>query len=262
MENKKSNMAVIILLIIIIAILTVLCILFATGTIYLKSNSVDKNSQSNESISDNSDDEVSTSTDKITKEELEKIVIDELYIITNRNTDRETIKSINDIENYDLVTLVINKFNSSMGSLTSISEKEMQDILNDTCLSNMTIKYNGTYTKNESTKVNLFYGKIGAFKTTSFNKENGKYTLSQKYIFVDNNDSGDRGLNGYGNMDDLKDSKKPLVQLRDYSGKILVDDIQEYLNDNFDNIKDKLTTYNYTFEKQNDKIILTDLSVN
>ena len=93
MENKKSNMAVIILLIIIIAILTVLCILFATGTIYLKSNSVDKNSQSNESISDNSDDEVSTSTDKITKEELEKIVIDELYIITNRNTDRETINS-------------------------------------------------------------------------------------------------------------------------------------------------------------------------
>lgn len=43
MENQKNNKGVIALLIVIIVILSALCVLFATGTITLKSNDVDNN---------------------------------------------------------------------------------------------------------------------------------------------------------------------------------------------------------------------------
>ena len=41
-------------------------------------------------------------TTNLSLEELEKIIVDELYIITNRNTGRSSIKSLDDIESYDL----------------------------------------------------------------------------------------------------------------------------------------------------------------
>ena len=263
MEQGKNKNGIIALLVAIIVILLTLVVLLVTGTINLKPNTIGDNTQSNENISSNSDNTSTTSAKNITQEELEKIIVDELYIITNRNTGRSSIKSLDDIESYDLETLVINKYNSSDSSLTSITKSEMQDILNETCLSNMTITFNGTYTKNEYTKRNLYYGKIGAYKTVSFTDQEGKYILSVKYIFVDNYDSGDRGLNGYGNMDDLRTNINPIVQLRDdQNNKQLVDDVQNYLDDNFNSLKDKLATYTYTFERQNGKIVLTNMSVN
>ena len=55
MENQNNNKGVIALLVVIIVILAVLCILFATGTITLKSNSVDNNNPtSNNTVNDNS----------------------------------------------------------------------------------------------------------------------------------------------------------------------------------------------------------------
>ncbi len=262
--KKDYNNFVVILLVVIIVILAVLCVLFATDTISFHSKN-----HVGESGSNVSDDESQNSNDttveknNISQKVLETIVNDELYIITNRNMGRNTIKTIHDIESYDLETLVINKFNSSSSTLTSISKNEMQDILNETCLSNLSITFDGTYTKGEYTKRNLYYGKIGAYKTVSFKQDNGKYMLSMKFIFVDNGDSGDRGENGYGNMDSLKNSTDPIIQIYDFdtmTQKVL--DLQQYLDDNFDSIKDKLATYDFIFEKQNDKIVLTDLSVN
>ena len=52
MENQKNNRGVIALLIVIIVILSVLCVLFATETISLKSNDVDNN-DINENVTDN-----------------------------------------------------------------------------------------------------------------------------------------------------------------------------------------------------------------
>ena len=259
MEKKNnSGMLVGILIGLVIALLVVVGLL-ATGTIGFKTSTTTDNGQISENNQTNENNDPAT----VNQSELEKIIVDELYIITNRNTGRTTIKSINDIESYDLETLVINKYNESDSSLTEISKNEMQNILSETCLSNMTITFDGTYKKNEYTKRNLYYGKIGAFKTVSFNNENNKYMISVKYIFVDNGDSGDRGLNGYGTMDDLKENKNPIVQLYDDNTNTrIIDDIQKYLDNNFDTLKNKLATYNYTFEKQNDKIVLTSLSVN
>ena len=51
MENQKNNKGVIALLIVIIIILSALCILFATGTISLKSNDADNN-KTNPNVND------------------------------------------------------------------------------------------------------------------------------------------------------------------------------------------------------------------
>lgn len=262
--EKKNNSLVIILMGVIIVILAVLCVLFATDTISFKSNNDSNVLDGNVSTDNSASNDIVENNNSISQEELEKIVKEELYIITNRNTGRKTIKSLSDIESYDLETLAINKFNSSSSTLTSISKNEMQDILNDTCLSNLSISFEGTYTKNEYTKRNLYYGNIGAYKTVSFNENNDKYELAMKFIFVDNGDSGDRGWNGYGDMDSLKDmiTNNSVVQIYDDNGSKKVDDLQKYLNDNYDNIKEKLSTYRFTFEKQNDKLVLTGLSVN
>ena len=54
MENQKNNKTVIVLLIIIIAILSALCVLFATGTISFKSNNTEVNNP-NQSANKNND---------------------------------------------------------------------------------------------------------------------------------------------------------------------------------------------------------------
>ena len=47
MEQEKNNKGIIILLAVLVVILTILCVLFATGTINSKSNEVNNNSQTN-----------------------------------------------------------------------------------------------------------------------------------------------------------------------------------------------------------------------
>lgn len=68
MEKQKNNKTVIILLIIIIAILSALCVLFATGTISFKSNDTEVNNP-NQSANKNNDSE----TKNITTEDIKEI---------------------------------------------------------------------------------------------------------------------------------------------------------------------------------------------
>ena len=66
MENQNNNKGVIALLVVIIVILAVLCVLFATRTITLKSNSVDnenqQTSETNDIIEDNNEGETELNT--------------------------------------------------------------------------------------------------------------------------------------------------------------------------------------------------------
>lgn len=68
MENQKNDKTVIVLLIIIIAILSALCVLFATGTISFKSNDTEVNNP-NQSANKNNDSE----TKNITTEDIKEI---------------------------------------------------------------------------------------------------------------------------------------------------------------------------------------------
>ena len=64
-------------------------------------------------------------------------------------------------------------------------------------------------------------------------------------------------------MDNLKSYENPVVKIYDdyIQTNKLVDDVQKYLDDNYDSIKDKLATYTYLFEKNNGKINLVNFSV-
>lgn len=65
MENQKNSKGVIALLVVIIIILAVLCILFATGTITLKSNTTNNNQQTSENTQTNTNDDNSTINNNI-----------------------------------------------------------------------------------------------------------------------------------------------------------------------------------------------------
>lgn len=75
MEKQKNNKTVIILLIIIIAILSALCVLFATGTISFKSNDTEVNNP-NQSANKNNDSDQNNNnseTKNITAEDIKEI---------------------------------------------------------------------------------------------------------------------------------------------------------------------------------------------
>lgn len=75
MESPKNNKTVIVLLIIIIAILSALCVLFATGTISFKSNDTEVNN-SNQSANKNNDSDQNNNnseTKNITAEDIKEI---------------------------------------------------------------------------------------------------------------------------------------------------------------------------------------------
>ncbi len=58
MEQEKNKNGVIILLAVLVVILTVLCVLFATGTISFKSNETNNNTSDNNQVTDNSNNQV------------------------------------------------------------------------------------------------------------------------------------------------------------------------------------------------------------
>lgn len=47
-----------------------------------------------------------------------------------------------------------------------------------------------------------------------------------------------------------------------YDTDLLNKSMNEYVSNNYDKIKDKIKTYNYTFKVVNDKLKLTDFKVN
>lgn len=71
MKNQKSNKLVITLLVVIIAILSVLCILFATGTISFNSNKVENNNLTEDETDKGTDNNLQNSV--ITSEDIKEI---------------------------------------------------------------------------------------------------------------------------------------------------------------------------------------------
>lgn len=276
-KEKNNNKGVVVLLCIIIVILLALCTLFATGTISLNSKE-DANENKSTEIKDSNEEKTNNSTVSLNQSSFEKIVDDELYILFG-------FKSLNEVTNRRKLTLVFNKLEEEYGywdddvsaNLNSVSKTKVEEVFNETCLSKLGITHenfdvyemNDTYynrNNNYMSKRNLFIPSQLAKKVVDYKQEGNKYTLDVKYIFTNNGDSGDRGQYGYGSWDNLSDESKNIVEIYTYEEnfnmKTLVPDLQKYLDENFDTIKDKLDTYHYTFEVKDNKIELIDFSIN
>lgn len=96
----------------------------------------------------------------------------------------------------------------------------------------------------------------------SYEKKSNQYIISMNYLFADAEYVLDSEYY-YGSVVDEKNKTNPIVKSCEVIGEVDIEclDAQEYLDSNYNNIKDSLTTYTYIFEKQNGKIILTDFSI-
>ena len=277
MENKKSNKIVIMLLAIIIVVLVMLCILLVTNKISFNFNEI---GNSNQNISENSNDNEleegnNVSDNNVSEENLKNIIKKQLFILFRYS---DPVIKIENIDNKSKLLLALNiledkyttKSNDINTTIVNVSKSELEAAFNSSVISDLGIKHEnfdlyeltGNTIYNRNTDL-LVYSKEmykyllpQASKVKNYEKKNNQYIISMNYLFPDS----DVGFEYYyGSLIDVKNGANSVVKAYDANGYI---DAQKYLDENYNNIKDKLATYNYTFEIVNNKINLVNFSIN
>ena len=160
-QEKNNNKGVIVLLVVIIVILALLCILFATGTISLKSNSVDNNQNGN-GITDNKN-------NLITNNEAESI-LKNLYNDAVRHIYNEGVSYCGTYATGDNVTLSLNGFYyTKSATFNSFAELEnyLKGYMTESLLASSNYNKSTTF---EGTTINSYYEKDGSLYCNGWNK--------------------------------------------------------------------------------------------
>ena len=279
MEKQKNNKVVITLLVAIIVILSVLCILFATGTISLNTNKENDNN-TNENITDNGQNNQEENNNDTNSEDsnlndirksIENIVEEELYVLWNK-------KGIGEISTQERLQLALERYarDNNLNILNyqpeTVSASELENSYYKTsCTINPLIHQNiylyekvssssdvlYTYDANTKTykvnpvgkgtiKIKPTYSNVVEFKELSENE----YSISYQYLFTWVN-HGDVDNNVYFSYNDAKNQVNG-IKVFDIKGMLnsydeLETELNDYIKDNYDKIKDKLITHNYEF---------------
>lgn len=283
MENKQKNKMITILLVVITVILSVLCVLFATGTINLKFNDIDNkldnnvdNNNSNQNIVENNEfEENKISVDNISEEKLKNIVENQLYILFTHSNPITKLENIDNQSKLQLaLTILEDKYTTSSNdidtTIVSVTKSKLEEAFASSVIGNLGIKHEdfgvyeltGDYIYNRNTNL-LVYSKAmykykvpDASKVKNYEKKDNQYIISMNYLFPD----VVPGPSYYhGSLTDAKNETNPIIKAYDDNNNYL--NAQEYLDNNYNSIKDKLATYTYTFELKNDNLVLTNYSV-
>lgn len=240
-------------------------------------NEVGDNDESNQL-----NDEVQNSSKDFLKDDLKKIIDDQLWILfksSYHKNDNSLIK-IKDISNNDklLLSLVLleNKYliksNGVNTTFINFSSDELEKAFNSSVISNLGIKHKSfdiyklsesgdIYNRDENLLIysKSFYGyhNSAASIIKDFKKDGNKYTISMNYLFADDKMAWQYY---YGSLTDALNRKNPIVEAYNENESEYID-AQKYLDSNYDRIKDKLAAYKYVFEVRDGKLILTDFSV-
>lgn len=270
MENNKNNSKFIVLLLIII-------VLLLTGggfLVYtLLSNNPNYNlggiGSSNSQLS--GDDNKKQEIENITETSLQEIISEQLYVLFPLG--KEPVTNLNKLDNDSKLLVAFNMLkdkythvnNDITTEVTYVSSKKIEEVFNSSVISNLGIKHEGhdIYSYNDGTyarqndllvysKASLYYSTIWASKVKKYEQNGNKYTVVINYLFADDMDP----VNYYSDSQ----KKKVVTSAYDNSGNFI--DAKEYLNTNYNSIKDKLIDYTYVFEKQNGKLVLTSFTVN
>ena len=264
MEKKNIGMKVAII------ILSILVLVLGGFIFYehLLINNIDNNDSNGQLNQDSQN-----LTNDFSKNDLKKIIDDQLWILFRKDTSK-----IENISNNDKLLLALglleDKYLTNTDNVDTtfvdFSSEELEKAFNNSVISNLGIKhesfdiYNITgdddwYNREESL---LLYSKSmynyhipHASIVKDFKKNGNKYTIYMNYLFADDM----VGTQYYhGSITDALDEKNSIVKAYDDEEYI---DAQKYLDDNYSKIKDNLATYTYVFELKNDKLLLTDFSI-
>lgn len=268
--EKKNNSGILVGILIGLVIAVIAGVgLFATGTVGFKTNTTNNNVQTNKDSKITTDDSSSKQAKEINQNTFENLIDEELYILFG-------FKSLNELTNWRKLTLVFNKLdetyahseNDVYSVVENVSKKKVEEVFNNTVFSNLGITHQSfdTYDTNDTfyyrknqymQKRNLFYCGY-EHKVDNFEKKDNKYIMSVKYMFTD---TCEGYLYYYGSYsaDDQNESNKITNATDDGINYI---DGKKYFNENYENIKNKLDTYTYTFEVNGNKINIIDFKVN
>ena len=269
MEKKSNGTLVGIIIGLVIAVIIGGC-LFATGNISFKTSTTNNNGQTSENGEKTTTDSSSKQSTEINQKTFEDLIDEELYILFG-------FKSLNELTNGRKLTLVFNKLdetyahkeNDVYSVVENVSKKKVEEVFNNTVFSKLGITHQSfdTYDTNDTfyykkdqyymPKRNLFYCSY-EHKVDKFEKKDNKYIMSVKYMFTDTCEGYSYYYGSYS-PDDQNESNK-IAKATDDSYNYI--DGKKYFNENYENIKNKLDTYTYTFEVNNNKINIIDFKIN
>ncbi len=270
-QSKKQgyNIAIIVLLVLILIVGVIILLDMKGYSIFNKDNSGDKNN-----------DEQSNT---IEQSELEAIIAEELWILGGKN-------NINEITNHDklemakriycnnstyFVQSTCYKDKANTTELTTFTFDDINTIYEKTSISNLgNLKAENIKCSTDTHDVWIYDNQTKAYSITpdghgantieplyekliNFNNDGSQYTISYKYVWTVTSESvGSYEL--YSSYDVSTKNYITRVEFGPEEGF----DVEDYMNNNFETMKDKLDTYNYVFKKTNGKIELVNFYIN
>lgn len=215
-----------------------------------------------------------TTEAKITIEEIETILDDELYVLWNKN-------EINEVTNNERLTLGIKKYakdnNLDFYDLKKVKAGDVEESFKTTSIGNLTLKHEdimGSYKITLCEHIDWKYNAEAKEYTTNImghgvcaakeiyrklidlKEESGKYIATYKYMFT-------YGCEGditriYGSYEDALKENNKLAEIGNVAET--KEEFDQIVASKYDGVEDKLAIYTYTFERINDKITLIDFN--
>ncbi len=193
-----------------------------------------------------------------------KIIDDNLYILFRSDENGNMYDSVDDISNYDILTLVFNNYSNVYEGNVNYSKKDVDLVFERSPFVNLIdLKYEDfdNYIYDNKTEYFINDGKIKSVrnqkyavpligKIIKFERRKYTYYIDAKYLFANNSYVMDKGANGYGSINDLSDINKKIVVIDNKFNA------NEYFYSSFDKVKDKLDTYHYVFESDKEGRVL------
>lgn len=257
-------------------VIIVLCILLLGVSGYLVYDKVLSNKKEDTENIDNNI--INDNTKEFTKDDFDKIVTSHLGLSSLLNK-----KSLNEMTNQERLRMIIDLYNDE-DKYSTFSQSKLEKIHNDSVIKELNINYEnlndyyGTFLWNDklvgfeynindktftytgalghggSSRGNIAYSKMVSLDT------NGKtYTVKYKYVFLNSTGDGPSDVKLYLNVNDALNDKNLWKYL-----EVGEDDLthsKEFIQEHYDEIKDKLSIYTYKFKVENDKLVITDFEV-
>ena len=229
----------------------------------------------------NNDNSIDNNVDNV---DISKKILD---IIDNELGMYLKYSNINDITNQDKLIYIYNEYVSDYGEEFDLKEfpaSSLQKYFTDSSIIDLGYKNENIYCSsyygdkdhilwnydeigdkyilNESHSAHDEVSYVLADKVVEYKNNNNRYTIFLNYLFGDTADD-ENSIDLYGSYTDFVSKNNKIATISRDSNKISFSTLAlNYLNNNYDNIKDKLDYYEYTFVYSNNKIKLVDFNVN
>lgn len=234
---------------------------------------------------DKDDDKTTPVVNKYSQQDIEKVLEEEVSILYGDSS----LLEFDDKEKTYVAFMLYKKANSEKDlNTTGFTLDDIKKYYEDSIYSEIGVNYtdvyldpgfnevyfhlnNGKYTfepmaAHGTSSITPVYSKV-----VDYNAVDNVYNISIQYVFTFHGDSPMDAKLYYTYQDALSNKNAFYTfNIEDYFSEekstydtdLLNKSMNEYVSNNYDKIKDKIKTYNYTFKVVNDKLKLTDFKVN